>query len=80
MSELRMEVMDYIEMVEENKLQNVLDFLDKLLYGEETPLDDFDWELSRRADATLAAIARGEERTYTLEEVLAENGMTLEDL
>jgi hypothetical protein len=36
--------------------------------------------LSRRADATLAAIARGEERTYTLEEVLAENGMTLEDL
>jgi len=73
-------VMSQVSEFPESRLYAIQEYIDFLDFRETkstehcTPLDDFDYELARRADEH-----KGEE-TFTFDEVLRELGMTYEDL
>ncbi|MCL2168601.1 MAG: hypothetical protein FWB74_01085 [Defluviitaleaceae bacterium] len=86
MTALKMEAIDYINNMDDSKMQDVVRFLnavarEKVEYDPfdngTTPLDDFDYELSRRARK---ARADGDMEFVSFEEALADAGLTIEDL
>ena len=78
MTELQNKVIYYVQNLPANKLEDALNYLTEL-FEEETddkvPLDDFDYELSRRADE-----APDDTETYSFDEVLEGLGFTYEEL
>ena len=62
----REQAIRYLNIFEEDKLELALDYLKYLEKQEITPLDDFDYELARRADE------RGEQETISFDELLLE--------
>ena len=73
----------YLKNIPENKLQDALDYLVALLPPSDedsegaTLADDFDYELSQRADE---ALANGEFDFISFEEALAKSDLTIKDL
>ena len=68
----------YLNILEPDKLKSALDYIQYLyehgLYEKNTPLDDFDYELARRADE------RDDKEFISFEESLKECGLTYADL
>lgn len=80
MTELQNRVIFCVKRLPKNKLEDALNYLTELFEEEtdgKTPLDDFDYELSRRADE---AIANGDTETHSFNEVLEELGITCGEL
>ena len=65
----------YIHGLSDNKLSSALDYL-RYLYEQEQdyPLDDFDYELSKRADEA------ADTETISFEDVLHKSGLTFENI
>lgn len=72
------EAIKYINDMSESKIYGLLDYI-KYVHqkAEDYPLDDFDYELSRRADE---AIASGEIEFTDFDKILAKRGLTRESL
>ena len=63
----------YIKYLPENKLSSAVDYL-RYLYEQDYPLDDFDYELAKRADLNTHT------ETVTFDELLEDLGISHEEL
>jgi len=63
----------YIQQIPESKLDSALDYL-RFLCEPDYPLDDYDYELSKRADEDTST------ETITFDEMMQELGITYEEL
>ena len=79
MTELQSRAIYYIQKLPQNKLEDVVEYLLDIfeMIEDEMPLDDFDYELSQRADE---ALANGDMKFVSFEEILAKDNLTREDL
>jgi len=80
MTELQNRAIRFIQILPNDKLENVINYILELIEDDpqgSPPLDDFDYELSRRADK---AIANGDTETFSFDEVLKEAGLTYDDI
>jgi len=65
----------YIQKLSESRLNSALDYLRYLYEQDENyPLDEFDYELSRRADEAV------DNETVSFDEVMLKSGLTYEDI
>jgi len=77
MSEMQATAFKYISELSHEKLQSALDYLRFLReQTKDYPLDDFDYELARRADE---AMANGDIETISFEDAIKAAGLTMED-
>ena len=67
------EAVFYLKKLSDDKLSSALSYL-RFLYEQDYPLDDFDYELAKRADNDT------DTETITFDEVLTEAGLSYADL
>ena len=70
----REQIIDYVNTLAEEKLEMALDYMKYLNWRSFTPLDEFDYELARRADED------DDDETISFDEALKECGLTYADL
>jgi len=63
----------YIQQLPESKLASAIDYL-RYLYEQDSPLDDFDYVLAKRADEDISV------ETISLDELLQDLGIDYEEL
>ena len=68
------QIIQYVNTLAEEKLEMALDYMKYLHWRKFTPLDEFDYELARRADESK------DEETISFDELLEECGLTYADL
>ena len=73
MSSMQAMAVQYIQRLPENKLRSAIDYL-RYLCEHDYPLDDYDYELSRRADEDT------DTETIAFDELLLDLGITYDDL
>ena len=73
MSYKQNEAVFYLKKLSDDKLSNAVSYL-RFLYEQDYPLDDFDYELAKRADNDT------DTEIITFDEMLQEAGLTYDDL
>ncbi|MCL2616467.1 MAG: hypothetical protein FWD96_02330 [Defluviitaleaceae bacterium] len=75
MIDTQTKAIQYIQKLSESRLNSALDYLRYLYEQDENyPLDEFDYELSRRADEAV------DNETVSFDEVMLKSGLTYEDI
>ena len=73
MTDMLTEGKEILESFSQEQLHNVVTYM-RFIKTQPMPLDDFDYEMARRADEDTCT------ETFTFDEVLQEAGLTYEDL
>lgn len=73
MSDMQIAALRYIKYLPESKLNSAVDYL-RYLYEQDYPLDDFDYELAKRADGDTGT------ETISFDELIKDLGISHEEL